>query len=254
MRKPIVASIVLLALLGSLSTSAQTGNANSQAAKPEATTGAPQRQGPQLFLVLLSRPANAPQLPKEAAEKLQQEHMANIRKLHDEGKLVMAGPFLDDGVLRGIFVMKADSLEQAREWADSDPAAKAGRLAPEVHGPWAVRPGSIHETSTPNTLERYTLLLAHQGDKWDPKAPGFQDIVKQHLAYLTKLMEQGTLAVAGPFLDGGALKGVFIYALPADQALKVESDDPLVKAGYFKIEAHPWATAKGVVAPGQPLQ
>jgi len=124
----------------------------------------------------------------------------------------------------------------------------------EVHGPWNIRPGGIHETSTPNELQKYSLLLAKQGDQWDPKSPGFQDVVKQHLPYLMGLMQQGTLALAGPFLDGGELKGIFIYAVPMEQALKLENEDPMVKAGNFKIEGHPWATAKGVLAPGQPMQ
>ena len=226
---------------------------NSQSSQ-QGTSAAPKAREQQLFFVLLTRPANAPQLSKEAAEKLQEEHMANIRKLHNEGKLVMAGPFMDDGMLRGIFVMKAGSLDQAKELANADPAVKAGRLAVEVHGPWAIHADAIRETATPNALEKYSLLLVHQGERWNPNSPSAPELRKQHVAYLTPLIDQAKLAVAGPFLDNGEMKGVFIYAVPVEEALRLEKDDPLVKAGYFKIEAHPWATAKGVLAPGIPIQ
>ena len=67
--------------------------------------------------------------------KLQEEHMANIRRLGEEGKLLLAGPFTDDGDLRGLFVFRASSMEEARALCDTDPAVKAGRLKVELH-PW----------------------------------------------------------------------------------------------------------------------
>ena len=208
----------------------------------------------QYFFVLLKRPANAPQLDKEAADKLQAEHMGNIRKLHAEKKLVVAGPFLDDTTLRGIFVLKAASKEQAQEWTATDPAVKAGRLAMEVRGPWMIRPDALHEASTPQAMEQYTLALMNRGEKWNPASPEYQELLKPHRALIGKLTTEGTMALAGPLRDDGELKGVFIYSVGAEQAAKLVQEDPLVKAGYLKPELHPWITAKGVLAPGQAMK
>jgi uncharacterized protein YciI len=57
-------------------------------------------------------------------------------------KLVVAGPFGDDGRLRGIFVFRVDSLDEARNLTQTDPAVQAGRLALELH-PWLVPEGIL---------------------------------------------------------------------------------------------------------------
>src|SRR5580658_3806905 len=173
------------------------------APQPSATSG-------QYFFVLLNRPANAPQLSKEAGEKLQEEHMANIRKMYAEHKLVIAGPFTDDTALRGIFVFQANSAAQVQEWADSDPAIKAHHLAAEVHGPWLIDASAIHPASNPQVLEGYTMVLAKRGDKWAPDTPEFKGVIKQHPAYIKDMIDRGFLAVAAPFpFSGpGELRGV----------------------------------------------
>jgi len=210
----------------------------------------------QYFLVLLNRPPNAPQLSKEAGDKLQEEHMANIRKMAAEHKLVVAGPFMDDTTLRGIFVLQADSAAQAQAWADSDPAIKAGRLSAEVHGPWLIEPNAIHPPADPPGMEQYTLVLMKRGEHWNPNAPEFNNVMKQHHVFIKQMIDQGNIAVAGPLLqsDPGELRGVVIYRVSAEQTAKMTQDDPSVKAGLFKTEIHPWATGKGVLASGQPLQ
>jgi uncharacterized protein YciI len=197
------------------------------------------------FFVLLNRPANAPQLSKEAGGKMAAEH-----------KLVIAGPFMEDTMIRGIFVFRADSVAQAQEWANSDPAVKAGRLAPEIHGPWLIDASAIHPPSTPEGMEQYTLVLMKRGDKWNPDAPGFVDVLKQHGAFVEQLTAQGQVAVAGRFppREPGELRAVAIFRVGADQTAALLKDDPAGKAGLLKPEIHSWATGKGVLAPGQPMQ
>ena len=75
------------------------------------------------------------------AATIQEAHLANIRRLGAEGKLDIAGPFLDGGDLKGIFIYNVGSLEEADSLAKTDPAVKAGRLIVELH-PWMSMPGA----------------------------------------------------------------------------------------------------------------
>ena len=68
-------------------------------------------------------------------ERIQSAHLENITRLADEGKLLLAGPFLDDTDLRGLFVFTVDSMEEAERLVATDPAVQAGRLRVELH-PW----------------------------------------------------------------------------------------------------------------------
>ena len=82
--------------------------------------------------------------PGELAE-LQEVHLANNARLVESGKLVLLGPFTDDGYWRGVFVFKVDSLEEAQALAATDPSVQAGRLAFEFH-PWMIEKGAIRGT------------------------------------------------------------------------------------------------------------
>lgn len=84
-------------------------------------------------LVLLVRPADAPDLPEDELDRIQDAHLANQARLGDEGYLIAAGPFRDqdDERLRGVAVLACDP-DKAREFHASDPAVQAGRLAVEV--------------------------------------------------------------------------------------------------------------------------
>lgn len=77
---------------------------------------------------------------------LQERHLANLRRLAGEGKLVLNGPLLDSfqlsGEIRGIGVLKARSLAEAQEWISTDPMVKVGRLVFELHT-WMVQKGIL---------------------------------------------------------------------------------------------------------------
>lgn len=66
---------------------------------------------------------------------LQKAHLENITRMAEEGTLVLAGPFMDNGEIRGIYIFNVATVEEAKKLTDSDPAIKAGRLIMELH-PW----------------------------------------------------------------------------------------------------------------------
>ncbi|HTP12658.1 MAG TPA: YciI family protein [Bacteroidota bacterium] len=85
-------------------------------------------------LALLKSGPNRSQDSATAASLLK-AHLANIQRMADEGKLVLAGPFLDDTGLQGIYIFNVRTVEEAKALTESDPAIKAGRLVMELH-PW----------------------------------------------------------------------------------------------------------------------
>ena len=75
-------------------------------------------------------------------QELQKAHIANIQRLAAMKKLLVAGPFGDNGDLRGIFVLRVASLKEAQDLCATDPMVKSGRLLVELH-PWQVPEGVL---------------------------------------------------------------------------------------------------------------
>jgi uncharacterized protein len=89
-----------------------------------------------------------------------------------------------------------------------------------------------------------------RGNHWNPNAPEFMDVMRQHRAFVNQMIDQEHMAIAGPFpfSDQSELRGVAIFRVGAEQTAKLTQDDPTVKAGLLKAEIHPWGTGKGVLA------
>ena len=92
------------------------------------------------FFVFLKKGPNRDQDSATAA-KIQKGHLENINYLAASGKLNVAGPFLDEGDMRGIFVFDCTSEDSVKAMIEGDPAIKAGRLTYEIH-PWMTQRGT----------------------------------------------------------------------------------------------------------------
>lgn len=61
-------------------------------------------------------------------------HMANIVRLVNEGKLIVAGPLgKNDNTYRGIFIFDVSSIEEARELVQTDPAINSKLLDADIY-------------------------------------------------------------------------------------------------------------------------
>jgi len=86
-------------------------------------------------LALLKQGPRRLMIDSVTATNLQKAHLANITRLADEGKLVIAGPFMDNTDLKGIYIFDVKTIEEAQKLCETDPAIKAGSLMMELH-PW----------------------------------------------------------------------------------------------------------------------
>ncbi|MFT3946637.1 MAG: YciI family protein [Agriterribacter sp.] len=88
--------------------------------------------------------------------ELQMAHLKNIGRLAKEGKLVVAGPFMDDQPIRGIYIFNVTTIEEAKKLTETDPAIKSGVLAMELH-PWYGAAALMETVNIHKRLERKSI-------------------------------------------------------------------------------------------------
>lgn len=240
-------NLLSLFLLLAIAAVAQTGKADQS--KP------PQFDLDSYQLGLLRKGPNHGTGTKEESDKAQAGHMANIEKMATMGKLMAAGPMGDNGDLRGIFLFKAASLDEAKALAAEDPAIKSGRLRLDIftwYGPKNIGKDFIAkyqaDPKTPATMTKYFLVLLTSGPKaLDGTATDKQKLQIEHMWSVRRRLDDKSFAAAGPFESAGNLRGIFVIAAKTiEEAQAIAEADPSVKAGQLAIEIHPWWVAKEV--------
>lgn len=117
--------------------------------------GADQYGMKKYVMAFLKRGPNRDQDSVTAAE-LQKAHLRNITRMADEGKLVLAGPFLDAGDVRGIYIFDVETVEEAKALTATDPAIIAGRLEMELR-PWYGTAALLAVYSVSKTLQKKSV-------------------------------------------------------------------------------------------------
>ncbi|HKX87290.1 MAG TPA: YciI family protein [Flavobacterium sp.] len=124
-----------LLLFCGITANAQTDNLNPYDEKLAKELGADEYGMKQYIFCILKTGSNTTATPDEK-KKYFEGHMANINKLAEEGKLVVAGPFMkNDRNYRGIFIFNCTTIEEAQKLVETDPAVKAKLFEVELT-PW----------------------------------------------------------------------------------------------------------------------
>ena len=89
--------------------------------------------GMRAYVLVILHTGPTPMPAGEARDAMFQGHFANIKRLAEQGTLVLAGPL--DGVdgWRGLFVLAVDDIEAAKAAVATDPVVIQGEMVPEFH-------------------------------------------------------------------------------------------------------------------------
>ncbi len=73
------------------------------------------------------------------AAQIQEQHLAHLNQLAEQGKLIVAGPFEQGGEHRGLLIFDVETVDEALKLEGEDPAVKKGRLSMEAFYWWGAK-------------------------------------------------------------------------------------------------------------------
>ena len=81
-----------------------------------------------------------------------------------DGRLILAGPFVNGGSRAGLVVYRAESSAEAKRHAEGDPMVKIGRFEVELHE-WYVARGVLKWDSFRQPPAAYALATATEAGR-----------------------------------------------------------------------------------------
>jgi uncharacterized protein YciI len=190
------------------------------------------------YLALLGNGPRARQLKKKDAERLQEAHMAHIRYMAGTGALAAAGPVASSPDLRGVFVFRTSTIEEARELTAADPKVEAGDLSVRLltwRGPRGV--GEEYRAWRKENPAAQDRLVTAQLGLVRRAGPGAEAV---------HLEPPGSRVLADGTAEGdGDLLAIWVLdAATEEEAQKIVESVEEVKAGQVRLEMHTWYFAE----------
>ncbi len=103
----------------------------------------------------------------------------------------------------------------------------------------------FHDKAPPEMV-RYQLGLLVRGPSWTPgRTPRTDSIQAGHMANIGRMWEHGALLVAGPFQNGGELRGVFVFRPGKDPLDSLMAGDSAIATGRLECKLYPWVAPAG---------
>lgn len=90
-------------------------------------------------------------------------------------------------------------------------------------------------------MRKYVMAFLRRGPNRTMDSVKAAELQAAHLQNITRLAEEGTLVVAGPFYGDGDLRGIYIFAVDSlAEAEALTNSDPAVQAGSLEMELLEW--------------
>ena len=99
-------------------------------------------------------------------------------------------------------------------------------------------------------FKQYWFVLLKAGPNRGGTPEEIERIQQGHQENITRLVAQGKLAIAGPFENGGELRGLFIFDVPDKPEVEaLLATDPAIQSGRLRGEILAWWCERGRTLP-----
>lgn len=103
------------------------------------------------------------------------------------------------------------------------------------------------DTGAPPASVRYQLGLLARGPSWTPERNAHTDSIQAgHMANIGRMAALGALVAAGPFENGGDLRGLFVFAPEATALDTLLAGDPAIASGRLVCRLSTWVAPPGL--------